>query len=58
MGLLYRKAQASIKSRPSRSGGGGTSDPVDESLARHTVLACVNLGQTKPEATTTRILAV
>jgi hypothetical protein len=57
MGLLQGKAQASIKSRSSRSSG-GASDPVDESLVRHTVLACVNLGQTKPEATTTRILAV
>jgi serine phosphatase RsbU (regulator of sigma subunit) len=35
-----------------------SSDPVDESLARHTVLACVNLGQTNPEDATTRILAV
>jgi hypothetical protein len=35
MGLLYRKAQASIKSRPSRSGGGDAPGPADESPARH-----------------------
>src|SRR5215218_6956892 len=32
--VFYRKAQASIKSRPSRSGG-GASDLIDESPARH-----------------------
>ena len=40
MGLLCRKAQASIKSRPSRSGGGSASNPVDESLARHFLGLC------------------
>lgn len=46
MSLPFAGKRASIKSRPSRSGSGEGSGLADGSLARHSLLACVNLGQT------------
>ena len=56
MGLHFRKAQASIKSRSTRSGGGEGPGPVDKSIARHLLGLC-KFGSDRPGLTTIRILA-
>jgi hypothetical protein len=56
MGLHCRKAQASIKSRSTQSGGGEGPGPVDKSSARHLLGLC-EFGSDRPGLTTIRILA-